>query len=327
MGLGHPAERILIIDDEEIVLESCKRVLEQEGHHVDCVSSGREGLEKLTKEEYSLVISDLKMPGMSGFQVMEEIKRVAPDLPILVITGYPSIPSAVGSIKSGAFDYLKKPFTPQDLLSLVRRAVAENRRRRESRAKSLLHHGLMRKLRETLTPREVIRALAYDTRLLTEAEGVVVALFNPRSGKLTPLEAEGVKGRLLEMVMDELSLYETGRIHELDLPDDTQRKGPEEGRKIRQILVLEIPSQRGDVFGSLILMWDARRHVPLEELGKLEDICSTAGRAMDAALTYERLSQQAEELRDELWDWYEYGAWREVGSASSAGRRQDPQPG
>lgn len=114
--------RILVIDDEPIVCSSCERVLRDEGHEVETVSSGADGLNLLRQAEYDLVITDIKMPLISGMEILEYCRENLPGVPIIMITGFFTINSAVESIKRGAFDYLPKPFTPAELLSVVQGA-------------------------------------------------------------------------------------------------------------------------------------------------------------------------------------------------------------
>ena len=119
-----PQSKILIIDDELIVRTSCRRVLEPEGYEIAVAEHGQEGLEKLENEgPFDLVLTDLKMPGMDGIEVLAEIKKRWPDMTVLIVTGYQTIETAVKSIKLGAFDYVNKPFTPDDLTEVVARAL------------------------------------------------------------------------------------------------------------------------------------------------------------------------------------------------------------
>lgn len=118
---------ILVIDDEEIVRVSCIRILQPEGYDVKVVKSGIEGLKVIEKENFDLVLTDLKMPDMDGIEVLKKAKEGWPDTEIVVITGYGTVSSAVQAMKFGAFDYLEKPFTPDQLLLVVSRALERKR--------------------------------------------------------------------------------------------------------------------------------------------------------------------------------------------------------
>ena len=115
--------RILVVDDEAVIREALRRILEGDGHEVTSVSSGHAALEKIQDESFTLVITDLKMPGMNGIEVLKSIKILQPKVPIIIITGYATVETAVDAIKQGAFDYLSKPFTPKQVKELVHKAL------------------------------------------------------------------------------------------------------------------------------------------------------------------------------------------------------------
>lgn len=116
------SKKVLVIDDEAIVRVSCERVLTPEGYDVNVVSKGTDALALLSSEHFDLVLTDLKMPDMDGLEVLKEIKAKWPDISVIIITGYGTISTAVQAIKLGAFEYLEKPFTPEDILKVVERA-------------------------------------------------------------------------------------------------------------------------------------------------------------------------------------------------------------
>jgi len=104
--------RTLVIDDEQIVLDSVTRILTEENYQVDTSLSGREGLAKALKGAYDLVLTDIRMPDIGGMRVLRDVKRAKPKLPVVIITGYATVRSAVQAMKLGAADYLEKPFLP-----------------------------------------------------------------------------------------------------------------------------------------------------------------------------------------------------------------------
>jgi DNA-binding response OmpR family regulator len=113
--------KILVVDDEINVCKSIRQSIESEDHEVDMALSGEEAIKKDKMKPYDLIIADLMMPGISGMDLLASLKAVRPDVNVIIITGYPTIKTAVQAIKNGAFDYLPKPFTPKDLRSLVSR--------------------------------------------------------------------------------------------------------------------------------------------------------------------------------------------------------------
>jgi CheY-like chemotaxis protein len=119
--------KILVVDDELPVCRSIASALESEGYQVDAVLSGEEALERVRQNGYDILLVDLMMPGMSGMEVLGGIKERQPRPVVIMITGYPTMKTAVQAVKLGAFDYLPKPFTPKELRVLVSRGLGWRR--------------------------------------------------------------------------------------------------------------------------------------------------------------------------------------------------------
>jgi signal transduction histidine kinase len=115
--------KILIIDDEEVVLDSCTRILGVKDYRITTVTDGTKGLEMVRELVPDLVFVDLKMPGISGFEVLERIQKVDPTIVTIVITGYATLTSAIEAMKKGAYDFLPKPFTPEEFRLITRRGL------------------------------------------------------------------------------------------------------------------------------------------------------------------------------------------------------------
>jgi len=111
--------RILVVDDELIVRDSLKEWLEDEGFQVEMAESGPETLEKLTKENFNLMLLDIKMPGMDGVEVLKRSRELHPELPVVMMTAYATVETAVEAMKIGALEYLMKPFDPDSLVPLI----------------------------------------------------------------------------------------------------------------------------------------------------------------------------------------------------------------
>ncbi|NVM24539.1 MAG: response regulator [Desulfobacterales bacterium] len=117
-------KKALVIDDEQIVLDSVSKILTAENYEVAVSLSGREGLNWAIERPYDIVLTDIRMPDIGGMRVLMHIKRAKPSLPVVIITGYATVRSAVQAMKLGAADYLEKPFTPDQLLKAVASALA-----------------------------------------------------------------------------------------------------------------------------------------------------------------------------------------------------------
>lgn len=118
---------VLVIDDELVVRNSCRKILVEEGYKVILAENGREGLEKVQMGIGDVILVDLKMPDISGMEVLKAIKLKFPHKPVIIITGYSTIASAVESMKLGAFDYVPKPFTPDELSLVVDKALEKKK--------------------------------------------------------------------------------------------------------------------------------------------------------------------------------------------------------
>ena len=119
--------KILIIDDEEVVLDSCQLILEGTGYPIATAMNGTQGLELLQDYQPDLVFVDLKMPGISGFEVLERIRALDPNIVTIVITGFATVSSAVDAMKQGAYDFLPKPFTPDEFRLIVQRGFEKRK--------------------------------------------------------------------------------------------------------------------------------------------------------------------------------------------------------
>ncbi len=118
---------ILIVDDHDHLREQLCRFYQQEGYKVEVAASGEEALEKLIKEQFSIVVSDVKMPGIDGFQLTRHIREKHPDTDVILITAFGNINSAVAAMKLGASDYITKPFQPE-AIRFVSEKLIEKRR-------------------------------------------------------------------------------------------------------------------------------------------------------------------------------------------------------
>lgn len=119
--------RVLIVDDDESLRTVLSEAVRSFGHEVETAADGVEALERYKQDQIDLVITDLKMPGMDGLELLQKVKEIRPDAVVLMVTGYPTIDSAVQAIKHGAYDYITKPFKFEDVEVVIRRAVEKKK--------------------------------------------------------------------------------------------------------------------------------------------------------------------------------------------------------
>ncbi len=140
---------ILVIDDEKTQRDILADILRDAGYSVTCAADGDEGLQQIAENGYSLILTDLKMPGKDGFAVLEEALKINPHSQVIIMTAFGSIPSAVNAIKNGAYDYLTKPFKKDELLRVISRAaekvrlLEENERLKNEVTQRYSYHNLI----------------------------------------------------------------------------------------------------------------------------------------------------------------------------------------
>lgn len=116
---------ILVVDDEAVIREGLQRTLDGERFAVETCRSGHAAIELLQDKEYDLIITDLKMPGMNGIEVLKAVKGLQPDVPVIMITGYATVDTAVEAMKNGATDYISKPFTPEQIMEKIDKSIEQ----------------------------------------------------------------------------------------------------------------------------------------------------------------------------------------------------------
>src|SRR5688572_19273305 len=141
--------RILIVDDQEIMRDPLVATLAAEKHEVAGVGDGAVALSRLEAERFDLMITDLRMPRMDGIALLEEARKLRPDMPVVLMTAHASVPTAVDAMKKGAYDYIQKPFDAEEIRLLVERTLEHSRLRLENAA--------LRSMAETsMAPRPLI---------------------------------------------------------------------------------------------------------------------------------------------------------------------------
>ncbi len=124
---GALTPRILVVDDEERIRRGCEAVLTKEGYEVTLAEDGESGLALMQEQRYDVALLDLMMPSLSGLEVLAQVRKSRPDLVVIVITGYATIEHSIESMKKGAFDFIPKPFTPDQLRVVVAKALEHTR--------------------------------------------------------------------------------------------------------------------------------------------------------------------------------------------------------
>lgn len=133
--------KILVVDDETDMLETCAEILSSDGVEIVTEAKGPAAAERIGKEGFDLLLLDLKMPGMDGLALLQHARKISPETMVVMFTGFPTVETAVEAVKKGAFDYVTKPFTPDQLRVAVGRALERKRLVEENRLLSLEVEG------------------------------------------------------------------------------------------------------------------------------------------------------------------------------------------
>lgn len=192
--------KILIVDDEKAVRESLEEILELEDYQVETVSSGEKALELINETDYDLVLLDLKMSGIDGVEVMKQITRYAPETKVIILTGHGTLESAIEALRTGAEDYMLKPFEASTILDSIGRALSKNAQKKR---KELLIEQLESSLDQLKDVEGITTPEMPSRRVITLPQGIMVDLERRemwRGGErahLTPTE-----GKLLSVFLE-----------------------------------------------------------------------------------------------------------------------------
>jgi two-component system sensor histidine kinase/response regulator len=195
---------VLVIDDEESMRDSCSQVLRKDGYHVEEAEDGIIGLEKIKTVKPDLVLVDLKMPGINGIEVLAQVKEIDPTIVAIVITGYANLESAIHAFKQGAYDFLPKPFTPEELRIIIKRGLERRRLILKSIALEQEKES-MRKFFITMVSHQLRSPLAAAQQNLEVILGGIAGDVPVKQEKLLR-RAKELLGSLLALIKDWLDL-------------------------------------------------------------------------------------------------------------------------
>ena len=186
MNIGDAMDKggaiVLVIDDEEAMRDSCRQVLTREGYRVEAAADGESGLRKVRELSPDLVLVDLKMPRVNGIQVLQEITALDPTTVAVVITGYATVESAVEAMKCGAYDFLPKPFTPEELRIVTRRGL--------ERGKLMAEMAALRRENERMKE-NFVTVVSHELRApLVAVEQYLEVMLNEMAGGISPKQKE-----------------------------------------------------------------------------------------------------------------------------------------
>jgi len=257
---------ILVVDDEKVIRDGCARALSDPEHQVATAPDGSAALDLLKTEAFDIVLLDLMMPGVDGFSVLKWIKRHRPDIRVVVITGFATVQKAVEAMKDGAFDFVGKPFTPDYIRIVVRRA-AENRalfteaeKLRQEKVSDL--YTIAQEQSRLKTVFNCIEGAV----LVTNRDGKVV-LHNPAAVGLLDLASGTVVGQPISQVIRHPGAAEMIRDVTNDLVVVTREFEPGTVSRLHlRACCAPVHTGTGKIFGSVTVFEDITTRKKVEQL-------------------------------------------------------------
>jgi len=304
--MGAIKAKILVIDDEQIVHESCNRILTEEGYEVKSAFTGQEGFKKIEEEQFDLVITDLKMPGISGMEALKKIKQDNPNIGIIMVTGYSTAETAVEAMKLGAFDYLPKPFTPDELISVINKAVEKKRVLLETRHLESAYRDATKAISSSLNLNEVLDLIVKSVVNLLKVKGCGVNLLDDTRKKLETRVAFGLSDKYLakgplDADKSVTESIEGKTVFIEDIAKDHRVQYPEEAKKEGIVSILSIPLKAKEkVIGVLRVYTGELRRFNDREMEMINKLAEQAGIAVVNAKLYKDIKDDYESLKKEL---------------------------
>jgi len=260
--------RLLIVDDEEIIRIGCQRSLEEMYSTVEMAENGRVGWERLQQQPFDLVLLDLMMPEMGGLEVLEKVQALDPEIVVIMITGFATIETAVDAMRKGAYDYLPKPFTPEELRTKVSRGLEKRRLILQARELILERdRNLLECANEKSRTMTIINCLS-EGLIATNRTGQIV-LMNPAAIKMLRPQVDAVIGRTVsgllghpeqeKAIADMLAtVTATGAITQMEMQTRDER--------VLESHVSPILDDRGECLGTVTVLLDITQDKKIEKM-------------------------------------------------------------
>ena len=308
--------KILVLDDEQIVLDSVTRVLEEENYEIRTCRKGAEAVEALKGGGFDILITDLKMPGMDGLQAMEALADVDPDLSMIMLTAYSTVDSAVKAMKLGAVDYIKKPFTPEQLTELVEKVMENRKKRFERRYREDTFEELKTAISTTLNLKEVLELIVQGVVKVMKFKGSTLSLLDKNREHLKVFAHHGLSKKYVDKgpLDASKSIGETilsgKHVSVKDASSDPRVQYPREAMREGVVSILSVPLiVRNKVIGALRVYTGEEREFSEDEIKFLYGFAEQVAMAVENARSYEDVKDEYEALRDDLWDYFDKDGW------------------
>ncbi len=294
------SEKIIIVDDEIDVLDLCRRILESKGYQVTTARDGHQVVEFAQKEHFDLLLTDIRMPGMSGLEVAQAVKQCDPNVICVTMTGFSTMDMAIEALKLGIDEFIMKPFSPDELNMAISKALDKERLRKENfRLRSLIPlFELNKTLLGTVEVDEVLHQLldiakaetkADFARIYTFDEGEIVAHFEPETNDASPQQLEA-SHQLAKTIFEGSS----------QLVLNPQTTDPQQRRWLEQLtmqFVIATPlKSKESILGALILA-RSQNNFAASDSNFLSVLAGQASIALENARLFSEIQEAYEELK------------------------------
>jgi len=253
--------RILIVDDERVVCTGCEKILGEAGYQVKSTLSATKALDILKEEPFDIMITDLKMPELSGMELLKIIREMYPEIMVIVITGYSTVETAVEAMKLGAFDYLPKPFTSEEVSAVVNRSLDKRHQEREAK---ILRQEREKNLQEVTGEMQriktIINSMASGVLVIDRANHIIMS--NPAATNMLGTKDTQLVGKLLSHYIKEDKLrqlkYGSDDFHSSGISAISIEFAIEDGGASRFLRAQATPvkSGVGKMLGAVIVLED-----------------------------------------------------------------------
>jgi len=258
--------RILIIDDEKVIREGVGRALAKRGYEISKAEDGSRGLELLQEQDFHIVLTDLMMPGIDGFAVLDWIVENQPHVQVIVITGFATVSKAVTAMKQGAFDFVGKPFTPDYIRVVVDRAIdklslqAETAQLREDKKMGL------EAIDKSQSRLKTVFACMAEAVLVTDTHSVVVH-HNPAAIKILEIQTDPVIGKPLSAsIRDHAAVDMVAEAIEKSVVVTREFAPGTISRKYLRAHCSPVISDQGELIGSVTTFEDISAHKEIDRM-------------------------------------------------------------
>jgi CheY-like chemotaxis protein len=301
---GTPKARVLVVDDEKIIHDSVRRVLEDDGYYVDGVFRVDQALERLKSEPFDLVLTDLMMPEKNGMELVHTLKEDFPGTGTIVFTGYATVDSVVESMKLGAIDYLKKPFSPDELIQVTDKSLRKTLKARQERIVELSYLEAEKALSSSLDLQELLRLICFNVVGILNVKGASVLLYRKKDQSLQNvcflgLSEDYAKKGILDSSKSIPEVFRSQKPVLVTRNDfDSCLHFPHEARKEKLASILSIPLKLEEAIMGFLRIYSTEKFSYEDwEMKILDKFASHASRSLENAIQYERLRSDIEGMK------------------------------